>query len=410
MVAKISSGNNLYGVLSYNFDKVEKEKGIVLGANKMRYDTNGQIDIHSAMNDFNLLLKDNIRTEKPIIHISLNPHPDDKLDNEKLAEIGKEYIEKMGYGNQPYIIYKHEDIDRHHLHIVSLRVDENGKKLDDKFEKRRSVKVLQELEMKYNLIPAKGQKQDETHRFKKVDIKSGDIKKQIGNTIKSLSQKYYFQSFKEYRALLSLYNISVEEVKGEAKGKAYNGLVYFATNDKGEKVSNPFKSSLFGKSVGFEAINQKAETSKIYIKDKKLRDSTKRAVAYAMKHYPQREKFEKELSKSGIDVIFRENTKGRIYGVTFIDHNNSCVFNGSRLGKEFSANTFQEMFDNPNTTPPREDVEPDDIEQSEQQFDLDEDAMGGLLDLFSIDSQGDNPEEDAFRRRMQKKKRKGRRL
>ena len=410
MVAKISSGNNLYGVLSYNFDKVEKEKGIVLGANKMRYDTNGQIDIHSAMNDFNLLLKDNIRTEKPIIHISLNPHPDDKLDNEKLAEIGKEYIEKMGYGNQPYIIYKHEDIDRHHLHIVSLRVDENGKKLDDKFEKRRSVKVLQKLEKKYNLIPAKGQKQDETHRFQKVDIKSGDIKKQVGNTIKSLSQKYYFQSFKEYRALLSLYNVSVEEVKGEIKGKAYNGLVYFATNDKGEKVSNPFKSSLFGKSVGFEAINQKAETSKIYIKDKKLKDSTKRAVASAMKHYPQREKFEKELSKSGIDVILRENTKGRIYGVTFIDHNNSCVFNGSRLGKEFSANTFQEMFANPNTTPPREDVEPDDIEQSEQQFDLDEDAMGGLLDLFSIDSQGDNPEEDAFRRRMQKKKRKGRRL
>ena len=410
MVAKISSGNNLYVVLSYNFDKIEKEKGIVLGANKMRYDTNGQIDIHSAMNDFNLLLKDNIRTEKPIIHISLNPHPDDKLDNEKLAEIGKEYIEKMGYGNQPYIIYKHEDIDRHHLHIVSLRVDENGKKLDDKFEKRRSVKVLQKLEKKYNLIPAKGQKQDETHRFQKVDIKSSDIKKQIGNTIKSLSQKYYFQSFKEYRALLSLYNVSVEEVKGEVKGKAYNGLVYFATNNKGEKASNPFKSSLFGKSVGFEAINQKAETSKIHIKEKKLRDSTKRVVASAMKHYPQREKFEKELSKSGIDVIFRENTKGRIYGVTFIDHNNSCVFNGSRLGKEFSANTFQEMFDNPNTTPPREDVEPDDIEQSEQQFDLDEDAMGGLLDLFSIDSQGDNPEEDAFRRRMQKKKRKGRRL
>ena len=410
MVAKISSGNNLYGVLSYNFDKVEKEKGIVLGANKMRYDTNGQIDIHSAMNDFNLLLKDNIRTEKPIIHISLNPHPDDKLDNEKLAEIGKEYIEKMGYGNQPYIIYKHEDIDRHHLHIVSLRVDENGKKLDDKFEKRRSVKVLQKLEKKYNLIPAKGQKQDETHRFQKVDIKSGDIKKQVGNTIKSLSQKYYFQSFKEYRALLSLYNVSVEEVKGEIKGKAYNGLVYFATNDKGEKVSNPFKSSLFGKSVGFEAINQKAETSKIHIKDKTLRDSTKRAVSHAMKHYPQREKFKKELSKSGIDVIFRENTKGRIYGVTFIDHNNRCVFNGSCLGKEFSANIFQNMFDNPNTTPPREDVEPYDIEQAEQQFDLDEDTMGGLLDFFSIDSQGDNPEEDAFRRRMQKKKRKGRRL
>ncbi len=405
MVAKISYGSSLYGALSYNFEKVDREQAKILDSNKISYDRGGNIQIASAMVNFNLLLKDNIRTEKPVIHISLNPHPDDKLDDDTLAKIGKEYIEKLGYGDQPYIIYKHEDIDRHHLHIVSLRVDEKGKKLDDSFEKRRSVKILQELEQRYNLTPAKGERRDQAHSFKKVDIKSGDIKRQIANTIKPLSQRYYFQSFKEYKALLSLYNISVEEVKGERNGRRYNGLVYFATNGTGEKISNPFKSSLFGKSVGYNAINQRAKNSKIHIKNSRSKDRTKRIVASTMKRCQSRGEFESELSKVGIDVIFRENTQGRIYGVTFIDHNNSCVFNGSRLGKEFSANAFQEIFDNPNTTPLMEN-----IEHTEQQPHYEECAMGGLLDIFSVEAQGDDPEEDAFRRRMKKKNKQGLRI
>ena len=151
MVAKISYGNNSYGALSYNFEKVEDNVAKVLETNRLRYNTDGTVNLSSVMYDFDLFLQDRIRTEKPIIHISLNSHPDDKLDDEQLAEIGKEYIEKLGFGNQPYIIYKHEDISRQHLHIVSLRVDENGKKLNDKFEKMRSVKILEDLEKKYGV-------------------------------------------------------------------------------------------------------------------------------------------------------------------------------------------------------------------------------------------------------------------
>ena len=70
-----------------------------------------------------------MRTEKPVIHISLNPHPDDRLTDGELTQIAHEYMQRMGYGDQPYIIVKHEDIDRHHLHIVSVRVDEQGKRI-----------------------------------------------------------------------------------------------------------------------------------------------------------------------------------------------------------------------------------------------------------------------------------------
>ena len=411
MVAKISYGNNIFGALSYNFEKVESDEGKVLETNRLTYNTEGIVNLQSVMYDFDLFLQDRIRTEKPVIHISLNPHPDDKLDDDQLAEIGKEYIEKLGFGNQPYIIYKHEDISRQHLHIVSLRVDENGKKLNDKFEKMRSLKIIEELEDKHNLIRAKDQRQNETFRSHKVNIDEGNVKKQIANIIKPLAKRFYYQSFKEYKALLSLYNISVEEVKGEIKGHIYNGLVYSATDDKGNRVGNPFKSSLFGKDVGYNAIYKKVDKSKILIKEKGLKESTKRTILDMMKHYPKRSDFGKKLSEKGIDVLLRENEQGRIYGVTFIDHNNSCVFNGSRLGKSFSANSFEEMFSNPH---PSTDIkELDNSIQSEGANDTHDnkiDMGGGLLGILSLNNQGDNFEEEAFRKKLKRKRRRTRGL
>lgn len=80
------------------------------------------------------------------------------------------------------------------------------------------------------------------------------------------------------------------------------------------------------------------------IKDKKLKEPTRNITNEVLNNTRTRKQFEKELKKRGIDVIFRQNKDHRIYGVTFIDHTNKIVFNGSRLGKEFSANALEERF------------------------------------------------------------------
>ena len=87
-------------------------------------------------------------------------------------------MRKLGYGDQPYLVYKHTDIDRHHIHIVGLRVDENGKPLNDKFEHRRSKQITRELEQKYNLHPAERKERAERPELKKVDYAAGDVKHQ----------------------------------------------------------------------------------------------------------------------------------------------------------------------------------------------------------------------------------------
>ena len=270
--------------------------------------------------------------------------------------------------------------------------------------------ILKELEQKYGLIPAQMRKEKEVFRLQKVCYGDGEnLKKQLVSVIRPAAKFYHCPSFKEYRALLSTYNICVEEVKGEIRGKTYMGLLYFATDDKGNKVGKVFKSSLFGKSVGYEALQNRFKASKEKLKEKHLAPKTKAIVAGALKRSATREDFRGNLHHRGIDVIFRENEEGRLYGVTFIDHNNGCVVNGSRLGKELSANAVAEWFDRPHpelSAP---------IQQSEkgsipQILTSDGDSvLGGLLDL-PLEAHGMDWEEEQFRRRMQRKKRKQRKL
>ena len=283
MVAKISYGSSLYGALAYNGEKVNEGVAKILETNKVFCPVDDGHDITACMQDFMAYMPSQVRTKKPVIHISLNPHPDDKLSDEQFSAIALEYIEKMGYGNQPFVVYKHEDIDRHHLHIVTLAVDETGRKINDGNNFYTSTRILKELEQKFNLIPAQMRKEREAFHLKKVCYGDGEnLKKQLASIIKPAVKFYHCPSFKEYRALLSTYNICVEEVKGEIHGKTYMGLLYFAADDKGNKVGKVFKSSLFGKSVGYEALQNRFKVSKEKLKERHLAPKTQAVVAGAL--------------------------------------------------------------------------------------------------------------------------------
>lgn len=417
MVAKINTGSSMFGALAYNQEKVDKEEAKVLFSNKMLLSEDGRFSIGECMRNFEMQMPVQLFTQKPILHISINPHPEDVLTDQQLADIAREYMQKLGYGGQPYLVYKHTDIDRHHIHIVGLRVDENGRPLNDRFEHRRSKQITRELERKYNLHPAEKKECAERPELKKVDYAAGDVKHQIGNTVKAACYGYRFQSFGEYRALLAAYNVCAEEVKGEINGRPYQGIVYSATNDKGEKAGNPVKASRIGKSVGYEAVRRRMERSGEAIKNGKLKERTRKIVATAMQTARNRQEFEQELKRQGIDVVFRQNDSGRIYGVTFIDHDSRVVLNGSRLGKEYSANVFNERFSGETGKAQQPDVSISRQEQPTHREQADftpkagivsgvtsiVSAFGGLLGSGA--SGGDEPKDTAIQKRKKKKKR-----
>lgn len=413
MVAKISTGQSLHGALAYNQDKVDEGHARVLATNLVLQPEDGQFRVSSCMDDFRRWMPSHFRTENPVIHISLNPHPDDVLTDEQLTAIGEEYMQKLGYGNQPYMIFKHEDIERKHIHIVSLRVDSNGRKINDSNEYRRSKAITEELEQKYGLHPAEGQKKGEDWQLTPVDSSKGNLKKQINNVVKPLLKMYRFQSVGEFRALLSLYNIGLEEVKGEVNGHSYHGILYSALDKDGEKTSTPIKSSVLGKPAGMAAIEKQMRQSGTAIKDKKLKERTRRIVSAAMKSPRTESDFRRELSAQGIDLVLRRNEDNRIYGVTFIDHRSRVVLNGSRLGKDFSANVFNEYFLSAaeNAQQSQKTVTAGDAEHktpAESNATSKDTTSGSLLSLFSPDPVLSEREPSLPRKRRKKRRRYGR--
>lgn len=412
MVAKISKGSSLQGALLYNQEKVKEQQAKVLFSNRIILNRDGSLNMYLANLSFAPYLNANKNTEKIVSHISINPHPNDKVSDEIYSDIAQTYMQKLGYGEQPYIVYKHEDLDRKHIHIVTVNIDENGKKIDDSFEKRRSKDITRELEKAYNLHPAEKKKQlVELPQIKHVDYQSGDIKKQIANISKALIKNYRFQSGNEFRALLSLYGITVEEVKGEIKGKNYSGLVYSAIDEKGEKVGNPIKSSVLGKSVGYDALQSRLEYSAKYMKEHKVFESPKLIVGSAISNYTDKQTFVNNLAKNNINAVFRENTDGRIYGVTFIDHQSRCVFNGSKMGKEFSANVFNELFKDDTTNRHQLIINPADnttkgsdtdnpIESFTENTEYNNKQEDSAVDISLLEQHGADYTEEAFTRRM----------
>ena len=350
MIAKISATENLGGALGYNFKKVQHNEASVLCVNELREGFDGTYRIDKVLRDMQALIPEKCRTKKTVFHCSLNPHPGEKLSDEQLTQIVKEYMEALGYGKQPYIVFKHNDIAREHIHIVSIRVDSRGQKINDRFEKRRSKQITDALERKYSLIPSSKVTDREMKEVSKIDTTKGNIKEQVAETLLSVLKHYKFCSLGELNAILSRYHLTVEEVKTEFRGKKYDGLVYVPTDEKGNKAGTPIHASDIGRGVGYTAVQNRMQKSKQTIKP--LIPTVRRKVLEVMRTSPDtKEKLQQKMEEQGLRVVIRRNENGRIYGITFIDDEQGVALNGSRLGKGYAANVFNAYLSNPTHNP-----------------------------------------------------------
>ena len=421
MVAKISSSSSLGSALAYNINKVSKGQAQVLGTNLIFCPADGAFKTAEVLSDFETFMPLRYRTENPTFHVSLNPHPDDDLSDAELTAIAEEYIERMGYGDQPYLIFKHEDIDRHHIHIVSTRVDSEGRKINDKFERRRSKDITRDIEQKYGLHTAEKSTKSKDLEFQMVDISKGNVKEQVANAVREVNKHYHFMSFTEYKAVLSKFNITAEEVKGSRNGKMVNGIVYSATNDADIKVGNPFPAKDLGDFAGVKALEKKYITSKSAMEKGKMLSPLRRHIDSALLKSKTLEELKVNLYEAGVGVTYRENSAGRLYGITFIDHSTGAVLNGSRLGKNYSANAIVERLSeqkiltvetaqqfvpqNPQYSASSEQP----TSQMQHQSQQDGSIINGSTGLFDLPADGgDDPEEAMFRNRMQQKQKKKR--
>ena len=347
MIAKISSSENLAGALGYNFKKVVSGDASVLLAEGLYANPEGGYTMEEVLSDMQAAIPKKCRTKNVVFHCSLNPHPDEKLSDEQLTQIAQEYMQALGYGEQPYIVFKHNDIEREHIHIVSLRVNSAGEKINDKFENRRSKRITDHLERKYGLIPSTPSKEQKTNSpASQENLTSDNIRSEIAQTLRGVLEHYHFCSLGEFKAILGAYQLTVEEVKNTYRGREYNGLVYAPTDEAGNKLCPPLHASKVGRGVGYTALQSKMRQSKQRIKPF-LPEIRQRVLAVIRTSPQTEEELLASLNKSGLRCLIRKSEGGRIYGITFIDDTLGIALNGSRLGKGYAANRFEAYFSAP---------------------------------------------------------------
>jgi hypothetical protein len=117
-------------------------------------------------------------------------------------------MEHMGYGNQPYFVYKHKDLERVHFHVVSTRIDcETGKKIKDNYEQRKMQRFIKELEQKYQLTQ-KEVKENPDFRF---SSRSRNIKQNLENLFKHLNGLNEITSKEMYNEALKVFNVEIRK-------------------------------------------------------------------------------------------------------------------------------------------------------------------------------------------------------
>lgn len=325
MVIKIyAPAPSVSSALEYNERKVAEGKASAISSKKID-------DLRNPMATFKRYEDGSVRCEKMSFHASVNPSVTDKIPPERIPEFVREYMEKMGYGNQPYVLYKHIDTGRDHYHIVSVRVDENGRKIQDFRERKRSQQVMKELAEKYGYEIGKSKKKKEgetpdsgkeTNPYEGFQPSAGEYGKQI-ERIADLAMTYHFTNARQFEVVME--SLGVKVVPQEDGSVGFIGL--------DPKTGKPVTAVIKDPGIRYptmDAIEAHAKACKGKIKTRekqRVANISKTALAKCRTE----QHFRRYLAKSGIFVQFAKRADGAIFGVTFVDHHNKCCFKASEL-------------------------------------------------------------------------------
>lgn len=349
MVAKIKSGKSIRGILMYNEQKVGEGCAVCIGASNYGLEAQ-ELNFSQKLARFEKLMEKNARTKTNALHISLNFDPSEKFTKAQLNEMAETYMQKIGFGGQPYLVYEHHDAAHTHIHIATTNIRADGRRLDIyNIGKNQSETARKQMEIEFGLIKAEGRKQQQQLteiiglKPKELIYGKSQTKRTITNIVGNVMEKYKFASLAEYNAVLKCYGITASRGAESTRMFKGKGLVYQAIDKKGK---------LLGASVKASAIYGQPTLNKLegkFEKNKQLKyrykTNLKLEIDKAINQKPKNHKaLEAVLKMQQIDVIYRTNTEQRIYGVTFIDHKHKVVMNGSELGKSYGIKGLEERM------------------------------------------------------------------
>jgi hypothetical protein len=346
VVAVIHSSSSLPNILNYNEQKVKQGSAICLEAAEYPKDA-ADLNFYQKLSRLEKLTELNQQTKVNSVHISLNFDPSEQLSEERLKEIAAVYMDKIGFAGQPYLLYKHTDAGHPHIHLVTTNIKPDGKRIElHNLGRNQSEEARKEIEIDFGLIKAEESRQREAYRLKPVDVRKliygrVESKRAMGNVITTVLKNYKYGSLAELNAVLQLYNVTADRGSEDSRVFRHRGLVYRILDGQGSKVGVPVKASDFHFKPTLQYLAEKFQVNAAG-KDQhkaRLRNTIDLSL---LRTDLSLTSLIAALQKEGIDTVLRQNSEGVIYGITYVDHRSRCVFNGSALGKTYSAKAILE--------------------------------------------------------------------
>lgn len=343
MVARIASGKSIRGVLVYNEKKIENAEAQLLMAAGFPRPAE-RLTFKSKLERFEMLTRQNERTKTNTLHISLNFSRDDSVDDGLLCCIATDYMEAIGFGGQPYLVYRHYDAAHPHVHIATVNIAEGGQRIEThNIGKYQSEKARKSIEERYGLIRAEEQKKEMAYMLKPIDLErvvygKSETKSAISRTVREIVGSYKFASLSELNAVLRQFNVLANRGNSDSRMYEKGGLTYHLLRDNGQKAGIPIKASSIYGSPTLKNLEKKFGPNKEARKPYgiRIRHLLDKAIAEAS----DMDDLETRLQQQGIRILLREDAMGNIQGITFIDNGTRSVFNGSTLGKYYGAEAF----------------------------------------------------------------------
>jgi hypothetical protein len=410
MVAIIKTGHSIHNIFNYNENKVKQGVAMCIGEGNYPVDVD-QMNANLKLNRMLKQLELNENVTRNSVHISLNFDPSENHSKEKLMEIANSYMNKIGFGQQPYLVYQHHDSGHPHIHIVSIKVREDGSRIDiQNIGRNQSETARKEIEKSYGLVEAGG-------ALKKTDLKlltiaTGKIqygkiqsKKAIANVLNAVLTAYKYASLPELNAVLKQYNVYADRGCENSRLFKANGLLYRILDENGKPVGVPIKASDFYNKPTLKFLEEqfKENKNKPLTHSKRIKNLIDLAL---FNQKPTLTSLTKTLEKQGINIVLRANSEGLVYGITYVDHTTKSVFNGSALGKEYAAKAILQRC---STRPSKKPTVSNNTENEEQ----DKAAVSSISDMIRFIDVLLQPEyvgdylPNSLKKRRKKRKKKG---
>jgi hypothetical protein len=328
-------GKSIKGALSYNEQKVRQGSAQLIFAAHFSRDVS-EMGFSEKLARFEKLTQLNEKSKTNTLHLSLNFSPDDALDAESVQRIAADYMERIGFGNQPYLVYQHNDTAHPHIHIVTTTIRQNGKAVYlHNIAKQKSEPARKAIEQEYGLIKAESRKNTNALPLRPVPLQAAfyghtETKRVISNIVREVASTYKFSSIEELNTVLRQYNVIADRGNPNSKMFLNRGLVYSLLDRDGYKIGTPIKSSSIFTNPTLSSLEKKFEQNKV--RKISSKDFTARTISYVLTKSKTAADFSEMLRQKNITSYVNKKAGGAIVTISFVDNRNKTVFTNDELG------------------------------------------------------------------------------